>query len=222
MNFFRKASPPPSLAHLWYGDVPLPEWRPLASQPEPSEPWASFARAQRWAQAGQTREALGVLREITKLPGLESRHYLQAWNAIRELGGAPEPNEAKRLYGVVVEVHLNEGLEVLAAYADHSARYLNYTGNQIIWDAKEGPIRDHIAELLRACGVVLRAIGPWDGKRPGPPPQGQVRINLLTASGLHFGQGPWEALANDGLGGPPLSAATRLMKALVDQTIAHR
>ena len=44
---------------------------------------------------------------------------------------------------------------------------------------------------------------------------GEVRINFLTPSGLHFGQGPYQNLASDGLGGPVLAAAIRLMQALI-------
>jgi hypothetical protein len=42
-----------------------------------------------------------------------------------------------------------------------------------------------------------------------------VRINLLTPSGLHFGQGAFEVLASDPMGGPVIGSATRLMQELI-------
>jgi hypothetical protein len=45
-----------------------------------------------------------------------------------------------------------------------------------------------------------------------------VRINFLTPSGLHFGQAPYQQLASDGLGGPVLAAAVRLMQALIGKS----
>jgi hypothetical protein len=47
---------------------------------------------------------------------------------------------------------------------------------------------------------------------------GEVRINFLTPSGLHFGQGRYQDFASDGLGGPVLAAALRLMQALIGKS----
>ena len=43
-----------------------------------------------------------------------------------------------------------------------------------------------------------------------------MRINLLTPSGIHLGQGPVEALNQDAMGGPILSAAYGPMKRIVE------
>jgi len=135
---------------------------------------------------------------------------------LRELGVAPPPELAKQLYGVVVEVDQPEGLDVLAAYTDYSARYINYSGKMTIWQTRTQDMDARIDRLLEAGRAILPALGPWEGRRPGPPPRGQVRINFLTSSGLCFGQGPWDALAKDRLGGPVLGAAAQLLKAIVD------
>ncbi|UOQ72993.1 hypothetical protein [Hymenobacter cellulosilyticus] len=42
-----------------------------------------------------------------------------------------------------------------------------------------------------------------------------MRLNLLTPSGLHFGQAPFDTLWQDALGGPVLVAAQQLMQALI-------
>jgi hypothetical protein len=132
----------------------------------------------------------------------------------RFLGWAP-PVNAKQVRGVVVEVGLEGGLDLLAAYADQTARYYNYSGAGIVWERGDASLDAQI-DVLLACGqTICDRIGPWEGERPAPPPTGQVRINLLTPSGLHFGQGPLELLSRDGLGGPALAAATALMQSLI-------
>ena len=72
--------------------------------------------------------------------------------------------------------------------------------------------------MLQAGTLVAQAIGPWKQERPPEPKNGTARINLLTPSGIHLGQGPVEALSQDAMGGPILSAAFGLMKRLVELT----
>jgi hypothetical protein len=133
---------------------------------------------------------------------------------LRELGVRPAAEIAKKLYGAVVEVSLQDGLDVLAAYADGRARYLNWNGGAVIWDAPGPRFDADIAAVLNAGKVIVPRIGPWEGPRRGPPPTGHLRLNLLTPSGLHFGEGPMDALGRDALTGPLLAAATGLMRGL--------
>ena len=42
----------------------------------------------------------------------------------------------------------------------------------------------------------------------------QLRINMLTPGGLHFGEGPFEALDQDPIARPVVQAATQLMMVL--------
>ncbi len=42
-----------------------------------------------------------------------------------------------------------------------------------------------------------------------------VRLNMLTPSGLHFGEGPFQVLAGDPMGGPIVAAALALMQRLI-------
>jgi hypothetical protein len=195
-----------------FGDVPLSSWVP---EPRPSlEPWATFAQARDALAAGRTSDAVDRLQAVAAMPTLESRHYLQAWHVLRELGARPASEIAKGVYGVVVEVSLQNGLDVLAAYADRRARYLNWSGGAVIWDAPDPRFDADIAAVLDAGNVIAQRIGPWEGPRRGPPPTGHVRLNLLTPSGLLFGEGPMDILARDALAAPLLAAATGLMRGL--------
>jgi hypothetical protein len=155
------------------------------------------------------------------MDGLESRIYLQAWHFLRQLKVEPPEQIAQHLYGVVVEVGLDTGLEVVAAYTDLSARYLNYTGSVIIWEPMEGEIEAAIHALLDAARSVVPKIGPWEGERRPAPPKGHGRISMLTPSGIHFGEGRMDVLAADPMGGPMIAAATNLLTALVDFASAH-
>lgn len=199
-----------------FGDVPLAE----IVRPHPkitlAEPWASFQRARDLRETGDSEGAKEAVRHILKMPGIETRVCLQAWHTLRELGEQPPSPQAKEILGVVVEVGMPKGLDIVAAYRDHRARYFNYSGAGALWERRDGSLDGLIDELLQAGAEVAKAIGPWMQARPPEPKAGIARINLLTPSGIHLGQGPVEALNQDGMGGPILSAAYGLMKRLVE------
>ena len=130
-DIFKKKRPPDQLPprieprDLLFGDLPMSAW-PGSESSGQREPWTSFVKAREHASAGNTDAATKVLRQILKMQNLESRHYLQAWDFLRQMGQQPEDGEAKWLYGVVVEVGMENGLDILAAYVDGTARYFNY------------------------------------------------------------------------------------------------
>ena len=200
-----------------FGDMPLSRWPPSSAQPG-SEPWASFERARSFIESGDTQNATATLRGILDTSGLESRHYLQAYHFLAELGVAPVQGLSKNVLGVVVEVGMKGGLDLVAAYADHCARYYNHSGAAVILERPNGTLDIAIDELLRAGETVAKVIGPWKESRPPAPPNGRARLNFLTPSGLHFGEAPFETLAKDKLGGPVIAAAFRLMQALMALT----
>lgn len=202
----------PEVRDTLFGDMRLRDW---AGHAGPGEPWASFAEAYASLQTGDRSNAIAKLLSIAERAGLESRHYLEAWHSIRELGGDVPAAKAKLLYGVVVEVTLDEGLDLLAAYADHTARYYNYSGAAIFWEHPDDSLDNLIDAVIAAGRHVAAQIGPWDKTRPPPPPKGHARISMLTPSGLHFGQASITALAADPLGGPVFQAATSLMQVLI-------
>ena len=216
-NLFRKRAPEPPRVELrdtLFGDLPLSHW-PSDPSSADGEPWDSFVAARRGFESNDTAAAIAALRRALSTPGLESRHYLQAWHHLRAAGQQPSPDEAKRLYGVVVEVAMPDGLDLLAAYEDGTARYYNYTGAGVVWDRPNASLDAAVNALLEAGRALVTQIGPWEGERPPAPAGDEVRVSLLTPSGLHFGQGPFDSLASDRLGGPVIAAATRLMQELI-------
>ncbi|MEO6390786.1 MAG: hypothetical protein ABIP75_02970 [Pyrinomonadaceae bacterium] len=155
------------------------------------------------------------LAEILHNPELETRPKILAARMLSDLG-VVEPT--RKLMGVVIEVGMAEGLDVLAAYEDGSARYINYTGKLIVWDTRTAASDQLIQQLFAAGTIVLSNIGPGDGPRRPSPAAGTVRLNFLVSDGLYFGEGPYEVLQQDQMGGPVINAAVKLMGFLTEQT----
>lgn len=220
--FRNKPEPQFTARDFLFGDMPFSEWPNTSSKQQGHEPWRSFVKAREQRDAGNTTASITTLRQILSMPQLESRHYIQAWHFLREMGVSPADNEAKQLYGVVVEVSMKNGLDMVAAYSDGTARYFNYTGAAIIWERPDNSLDPKIKTLLERGQQVLNEIGPWEGQRPPEPQQDQVRINLLAPAGLHFGQGSFEQLEHDNMGGPMIGAATQLMQALIARSENHK
>jgi hypothetical protein len=215
-RFKRKAPAPPggALREVLFGDVPLGEWAAAGT----GEPWASFRAAAEASTRQDSVAARAALQGVLARPGLESRHYLEAWSGLRALGVAPPDAEAKRVFGVVLDVPLSGGLDTLAAYEDRSARYLNQAGGAVVWDTTgaDAGVDARVEAFLAAGRTLAAVIGPWEGARPPLPPD-TARVSLLTPSGLHFGQGPLAALSREPIAVPLFEAGTALMQALVER-----
>jgi len=208
----KKGSNSSAIRDTLFGDMPISAWTGNHSG---DEPWVHFQEAEKHLESENTQAAEQLLRKILETPNLESRHYLQAWHLLRSLGVKPPAETAKQVYGVIVEVSMPQGADIVAAYADRTARYFNFGGAAIIWEHPDASLDEAITHLLDAGQAIVHNIGPWENERPDVPPQGQARVNMLTPSGLHFGQAPLNALANDAMGGPIIKAALDLMQALI-------
>ncbi|MBL0007050.1 MAG: hypothetical protein IPP25_07630 [Saprospiraceae bacterium] len=97
---------------------------------------------------------------------VESRIKILAYDAMRRYRF---PIEEKELLGVIVEVGLEEGLDVLASYQDGTARYINYTGKMILWDVPDKVSGEITAQLFRDSLNIVHRIGPWTEARDRIP-----------------------------------------------------
>ena len=219
---FRKQPTPPTpptppasaagtLRPLLHGDVPMAGWPPPGAAAE-TEPWATFVRARTAYAAGRTDEAVRDWLAIARGQGAESRCVLQAWTFLRQAGVGPAPEEAALVLGVVCEVGTGGGHDVLAAYRDGSARYLNHAGGAAVTDEAWPETRD----LVRAAAPLGAVVGLWDRPELPPLPAGHSRLLLLTPGGFRFGQGPSQLLFGDDTAGPVLRAAVRLLQRFAD------
>lgn len=203
------------LRQFVYGDASIDEWVAHGAD-EPGEPWASFEQARRLVRSGQLPEAVQIWRRIALTEGLEPRQVLQAWHFLRQAGEQPAADQAKLALGVIAEVPVRRGHDLLAGYRDGSARYLNFSGRALVWeDRSAADIGTLISDWLAAGQVLADAIGPWDEPGLPPLPEGHARIMALTPSGPHFGQGEASALFADPRAAAFLNAATKLMHTLL-------
>ena len=85
----------------------------------------------------------------------------------------------------------------------------------MVWEHPDDSLNPLIQRFLDSGRVIVTKIGPWEELRPPAPAQGKARINLLTPSGLHFGEGPTNVLASDKLCGPVIVSALGLMQELI-------
>jgi hypothetical protein len=215
----KKDAAPNPIRETLFGDMPLDQW-PSDGEASNDVPWGAFVSARQHLAAGNQPDAIASWQHILAHPGLEPRCYLQAWHFLRQHGQQPPPDAAKQLLGIVIEVAMPEGLDLLAAYIDHSARYYNYSGAGVVWEHPDTSLDSGIDQLLAASRQVVAKIGPWEQARPAPPSPGHTRMSFLTPSGLHFGQGPMAALSRDPLGGRVIQLATVLMRGLIAKTNA--
>ena len=156
---------------------------------------------------------LVAIRKIADDEGNEGRVRALAYHRLRMSG---ERVPSKILLGIIVEVPLRQGLDVLAAFSDGGVRYLNQSGKAAIFEGDANPVAALAKELVAVSRPVVTQIGPWDKQRLPPPKVGGARLTFLVSDGLYFGEGPFGTLQLDQMAGPILSKATQLLQAAVN------
>lgn len=153
-----------------------------------------------------------ALRKIAEDEANEGRVRALAYNRLRAAGETVPP---KKLLGVIIEVPLEGGLDVLAAFSEGGVRYLNQSGKVAVFEGPGNPVESVAKELLSVSQPVVEIIGPWDKQRLPPPKAGNVRMTFLVSDGLYFGEGPYGAFQKDPMAGPVLAKATELLRRAV-------
>jgi hypothetical protein len=148
------------------------------------------------------------LQKVIADESIETRVKLLAYRLLSAIG---QPVTQKELLGVVIEVGLENGLDTLAAYKDGTARYINHSGKMIVWEADNARAELLIDTLFEKSQEVVAKIGAWEKSRLPAPGTDNVRLSFLVSDGLYFGQGPFDVLEADAMGGPVIHAATQLM-----------
>ena len=135
------------LRELLFGDVPIETWAGTSNE----KPWTHFQDAEHAMARADVPAAEAALHAVLDTADLESRQYLQAWSCLRQLDRDALTALPERLYGVVLDVPLEQGYDTLAAYDDHTARYLNQAGGAIIWHAEDAAMDALVDALLAAA-----------------------------------------------------------------------
>ena len=147
--------------------------------------WMLLTKAAEHIQHGDVARGAELLLELAGNPTMETRVLLWSWAALRCLGFHPKSYEADDIQGVVMQVPLENGIDVLAAYIDGTARYVNQGGKAIIWEITDAAITAIIRKVLESCkdlpGVVAAA-------SRNDPARDFVRVTMLTFSGNRFAE----------------------------------
>lgn len=146
------------------------------------QPWATFIMALARKNAGQSAER--ALRQLAEDSFGESRARLLAWTALRDAGVKPPASQASQVLGCIIEVPVDDGLDVLAAYADGSTRFLSHGGEVILHEMRGDPPDDVSKLLAEAYPLLAVPPAPRDPEAEEPPPD-RVRLSALSANGLH-------------------------------------
>ena len=83
------------------------------------------------------------------------------------------------MQSVIVEVPLEGGLDVLAAFSDGGVRYMNQTGKLAIFEGVPS-LQPAVANLFKESQAIVSRIGPWNKERLSPPSKGNIRLSFLV------------------------------------------
>jgi len=171
---------------------------PLPSDVGRAEPWTSFEVARRELASGNRDDAIAIWQRIAVTDNAESRVVLQAWRFLRLSGARPPPEIARTVLGAVIEIPIDGQHDVVASYADGSARYLNHGGDAIIYQGGSASIDQLVKVHIELSQQMADRIGTWDEDAELPKVKSaQGRVLAMTIGGIRFGQGPTEVMEQD-------------------------
>ena len=153
-----------------------------------------------------------ALRALAEDRAADSRVRALAYGALRE---RRMPVPAAELLGVVFEVEVNGGVDVLAAYADGRLRYLNHGGRVALFDALPASLHEHWQALIAAARAGAAEAQPWQRGQSPPPGPGEARISFVRSDGLGMLQGRLDRLQARPAGGPLLLAGAQTVAQIV-------
>lgn len=159
---------------------------------------SSFKRisdASKLADGGKTNEAIAKLQSVLQMQPLETRVELWTWTGLRELGKKPEQKAANEVLGVVIEIPIKDGYDTLSAYADGSARYLNYSGRAIFWDKPDALIKTLCRDFIESSISASSSAKP---RNSNALPKSVAQVTLLTRSGNYVIIAPPQSIMNSG------------------------
>jgi tetratricopeptide (TPR) repeat protein len=199
-----------------FGDLPLETWAAVDTD---IEPWAFFTKAKKAIAENNLALARMVLETVLKQEKLETRQYLQAWYFLRTIGVQPPAEQAKQVYGMVFELGLSKGLDVLAVYRDDSARYYPAGGGGFILEPEPDRSYAPIDKLLALAATFVAKLSPLEGEHPQAPKLGEACVYILTPSGLlpaYIGSANMFTIKMNRIASPLFDAATHVLTMLND------
>jgi hypothetical protein len=144
----------------------------------------------------------------------ESRVRALAYNWLRARN---ETVPAGIWLGVIAEVPVDDGTDVLAAYADGRVRYINHTGAMSFFEGAPPEIAAGAKAVVDSAAAAGGLFKPLPGARTAPA--GDLRFTVLTANGLQVVQGSWQDIGSDPKLDQILNNAIRLLQLVVGTTV---
>jgi len=148
------------------------------------------------------------VRAVAEDVNMDSRVRALAYAWLRE---RQHPVPAGEVLGVVIEVEVAGGLDVLAVYADGHVRYLNHGGRAVVLDALTPALREAWHTLMAAVPAASATARPWPRRGAGVPGAAEVRLAFVRSDGLHKREGRFDALQREPATGPLLLGASQLL-----------
>lgn len=184
-----------SIRQMLFASQSLAEQVQRMNLDKSESPFSKISHAYNLKKQGKTDEAVSLLRNLLEEPNLETRVRLSIWSGLRELGEYPNPSNAHEVLGAIIEMPSGNGFDTLAAYADGSVRYLNFSGRAIFWDQDDQVIK-------RLCQALIDSTNP-DSDRAKPRvtldlPKKHPQVTLLTRSGPFVITSPNKAVSTSG------------------------
>lgn len=200
-----------------FGDLPIEHW---PSEPNDAPPWTTFVAARDHLGNGDVDLAIRAWAAVANpIAGNEPRHVLQAWHFLRSQGIAVDASIAHEPLGVVAEVAVGYGHDVLAAYRDGAVRFLSHAGPISIVEPGgarvggaprlDGAVAAWLAAASRHVARLPLGTGPFP--LPGP---GASRFTVLTCAGPRVVEGPEQHLAEVPEAGDLLASGAAVLQSL--------
>jgi len=158
-------------------------------------PFQRIVDASKFLDEGKKTEAVAKLRSILQMQPLQTRAELWTWSDLRELGEKPHDKAVMETLGVILEIPVKGAYDTLAAYADGSACYLNYSGAALFWETPDATIKNLCRDFIASADALsVRGKPRLDDSLPRVGAQ----ATLLTRSGNFVITQPSPAVINAG------------------------
>jgi hypothetical protein len=154
------------------------------------------------------------VRKIAEDQNEESRIRALAYNWLR---AGHEIVPAGIVLGVIVEVPVDNGFDVLAAYADGRVRYINHTGAMSLFEGVPPEIAASAKAVVDSAANASGHFKPLQGNRTAPTRD--LRFTVLAADGLHTAKGSWQEIGSEPKLDQILNNAIRLLQLVIKTTV---
>jgi hypothetical protein len=200
---------------LLFADQSLSDMVPAnAKADQYSKDWREvFGYVAQQVRDGKTLTARETLRAMLNRDDIEERVRLLIWAALRDLGERPPATIADSVRGVILEVPVGNSVDILAAYSDGTARYLNHSGAIVLWDHDDTHHDSLISAYLHSADALVRSTQAADRHRLEQ--DGMIHVTALTYGGVHATNVATTAIDASPTGAAVFNAGTDLMESLL-------